>query len=203
MKHPVLTIGVTGGIGSGKSAVTDFFAAKSIAIIDADLAARMVVEPGRPALAAIADHFGPGILTREGVLDRRQLRDIIFQDDGERRWLEALLHPLIGEHIIQELSLVESSYAILVSPLLIEAGQIELVDQLLVVDVPETLQIQRTMNRDQMSEEQTRRVIQSQASRKQRLAKADDIVDNSGTLEQLHHSLETLHQRYLALAAKA
>ncbi|MGB1272510.1 MAG: dephospho-CoA kinase, partial [Endozoicomonas sp.] len=136
VKHPVLTIGVTGGIGSGKSAVTDFFAAKGIDVIDADLAARVVVEPGRPALAAIADHFGPEILTRAGVLDRRQLRDIIFQDDGERRWLEALLHPLIGEQIIQELSQVKASYAILVSPLMIEAGQIKLVDRLLVIDVP-------------------------------------------------------------------
>lgn len=193
------TVGVTGGIGSGKTAVTDFFTSKDIRVVDADIAARVVVEPGKPALTEITKRYGPDILLNN-TLDRRKLRTIIFDDADERKWLEGLLHPLIREQISLELRSAESSYAVLVSPLMLETNQHELVDRVLVVDVPESIQIQRTMARDQMTEEQTRQILNSQIQRAQRVAKADDLVDNSGSLNQLHQSLENLHQFYLSLA---
>lgn len=193
------TVGVTGGIGSGKTAVTDFFASKGVGVVDTDVAARVVVEPGTPALAAIEQRYGPDILAN-GTLDRRKLRTIIFAEANERQWLESLLHPLIQEQIIHELSRVESRYAVLVSPLMLETGQQHLVDRVLVVDVPDRLQIERTMARDQMSEQLARQMLYSQMQREQRVALADDVVDNSGTLAQLHRSLEKLHQRYLNLS---
>ncbi len=193
------TVGVTGGIGSGKTAVTDFFTSKDIKVVDADIAARVVVEPGKPALSEITKRYGPDILLNN-TLDRRKLRTIIFDDADERKWLEGLLHPLIREQISLELRSAESSYAVLVSPLMLETNQHELVDRVLVVDVPESIQIQRTMARDQMTEEQTRQILNSQIQREQRVAKADDLVDNSGSLNQLHQSLEKLHQFYLSLA---
>ncbi|MFK0572163.1 dephospho-CoA kinase [Endozoicomonas sp.] len=193
-----LTIGVTGGIGCGKTAVTDYFASKGITIVDADIAARVVVEAGKPALVEIEQRYGSDILI-SGSLDRKKLRTIIFDDANEREWLEKLLHPLIREQIIHELNNAESIYAVLVSPLILETNQHELVDRVLVVDVPEKVQIERTMARDNMTEEQTRQIINSQIQREQRVAKADDVVDNTGSLEQLHHSLEKLHQCYLSL----
>ena len=193
-----ITIGVTGGIGSGKTAVTDFFASKGITIVDADLAARVVVEPGKPALNEIEKRFGNGILIN-GHLDRRQLRSIIFDNQNERQWLEQLLHPLIRDQILLELSEADSSYAILVSPLMLETDQHELTDRILVVDIPEPIQVERAMKRDDMDEEQTHKIINSQMPREKRLEWADDVIDNSGTLEQLHQSLEKLHQKYLSL----
>ncbi len=193
------TVGVTGGIGSGKSAVANFFVDKGICIVDADVAARVVVEPGTRALAAITEHFGDEILTN-GQLDRRQLRAVIFARTDERKWLENLLHPLIKEQIIAQLSQATSPYAVLVSPLMLETGQQTLVDRVLVVDVPESVQIERTIARDQVTGEQVREILNSQIDRAQRLAKAHDVVDNSGSLAQLHQSLEPLHQRYLRLA---
>ena len=196
-KQP-LTIGITGGIGSGKTAVTDFFTGKGITIVDADLAARVVVEPGKPALTDITNRYGNDILS-DGQLNRRQLRTIIFDDDTERQWLENLLHPLIREQIIVEFTEARSAYVALVSPLLLETDQHQLVDRILVVDVPEQVQIARTMNRDDMNEAQTRKIISSQMPREERLKRADDVIDNSGTLSQLHQSLEQLHQIYLNL----
>lgn len=197
-KRP-FTVGVTGGIGSGKTAVTDFFANRGVFIVDADIASRVVVEPGKPALAAIEQRYGPEILIN-GSLDRRKLRTIIFADISERKWLEGLLHPLIHDQIILELTHAESSYAVLVSPLMLETSQHELVDRVLVVDVPERIQLSRTMARDRMTEEQTRQILNSQMDRKQRVGRADDIVDNSGSISQLHQSLNKLHQFYLSLA---
>ena len=205
MGHPqtrrqhLFTVGITGGIGSGKSAVANYFAGQGICIVDADIIARSVVEPGTNALVAITERFGHDILTN-GQLDRKKLRTIIFAAADKRRWLENLLHPLIEQQIIAQLSQATSRYAVLVSPLMLEIGQQALVDRVLVVDVPECIQIERTMTRDQMTEEQTRQILSSQISREQRLAKAHDIVDNSGTLAQLHQYLEPLHQRYLRLA---
>lgn len=198
-KRP-FTVGVTGGIGSGKTAVTDFFANRGVFIVDADIASRVVVEPGKPALAAIEQRYGPEILIN-GSLDRRKLRTIIFDDVSERKWLEGLLHPLIRDQIILELTHAESSYAVLVSPLMLETSQHELVDRVLVVDVPERIQLSRTMARDRMTEEQTRQILNSQMDRKQRVGRADDIVDNSGSISQLHQSLNKLHQFYLSLGA--
>ena len=193
-------VGVTGGIGCGKSAVTDFFADLGITIVDADIAARAVVEPGQPALEKIAARYGGEILLQNGTLDRRKLRDIIFNNPAEKQWLETLLHPKIGQLIQQQLTAAPSAYAILVSPLLIETSQHQLVDRILVVDVPEQIQLERTMARDNMTEEQTRRIIKSQASREQRLAVANEIVDNSGTLKELQALLSDVHQQYLQIA---
>ena len=205
MGHPqtrrqhLFTVGVTGGIGSGKGAVADYFASQGICIVDADIVARVVVEPGTKALTAITERFGNDILIN-GHLDRGKLRTIIFAAADERKWLENLLHPLIEQQIIDQLGQATSRYAVLVSPLMLETDQQALVDRVLVVDVPEHIQIERTMTRDQMTEEQTRQILNSQISREQRLAKAHDVVDNSGSLAQLHQYLEPLHQRYLRLA---
>ncbi len=196
-KQPAV-IGVTGGIGSGKTAVTDFFASKGIVIVDADLAARVVVEPGKSALEQIAERFGEGILRPDGSLNRKQLRQIIFDDNREKVWLEQLLHPLIREQILFELSQASSDYAILVSPLLIETDQRQLIDRLLVVDVPVAVQVERTMQRDNMTEDQTRAIIRQQSSREEKLTLAQDVVDNSGTRESLLQQLEQLHRLYLA-----
>ena len=197
-----LIIGITGGIGSGKTAVTDYFASLGITVVDADQAARIVVEPGKPALTKIAGHH-TDILMPDGSLNRRKLRDIIFADNNEREWLEQLLHPLIRKQILEEISASESAYTILVSPLLLETDQSQLVDRLLVVDVPESVQIERTMHRDRVTEEQTRAILAKQADRQQRLDKADDTVNNSGSLEQLYPQLDKLHQKYLKLSVKS
>ena len=194
-----LIVGVTGGIGSGKTAVTDFFAAKGITIVDADIAARVVVEPGKPALTVIAEKYGKAILLEDGSLDRRKLRDIIFQNDVERIWLEELLHPLIREEIIQELEQAESDYVVFVSPLMIETRQQELTDRLLVVDVSVETQIARCTSRDNMTRSQAEAIIRQQSSREEKLRVADDLVDNEGSLEQLYQQLEQLHHRYLVM----
>lgn len=193
-------IGVTGGIGSGKTAVTECFASLGIDIVDADIASRVVVEPGTTALTQIAERFGANILQADGALDRAALRRIIFQNETEKRWLETLLHPLIGAEIQRQLQTAASPYVVFVSPLLIEAQQKHFCDRLLVVDVPEELQLQRTMVRDRNDAEQVQRIIASQAKREQRLQYADDIIENSGTLQQLRDKVAALHRRYLELA---
>ncbi len=197
----VLVIGITGGIGSGKSAVTDYFEQKGIVIADADKAARIVVEPGQPALRSIAEHFGNHLILEDGYLNRRALRDIIFNNPDERRWLEQLTHPLVNQQLTLELQQATSPYAILVSPLLFEARQKYMVNRILIVDADKETQLLRTMNRDSISREQAEAILHSQASRAQRLAIADDVVDNTGSLEMLHLQLDALHQLYLNLAA--
>jgi dephospho-CoA kinase len=198
----MFVVGVTGGIGSGKTAVTNAFAALGIGIVDADIAARIVVEPGTPALADISRHFGGEVLKADGSLDRAGLRRIIFSDPEQKRWLEQLLHPLIGAEIRQQLESANGPYAIFVSPLLIEAGQRRFCDRILVVDVPEALQLQRTMARDSNDADQVRRIIASQASRSQRLDSADDVIENTGTLAQLEAAVAGLHEQYLTLAKR-
>ena len=194
-----LIVGVTGGIGSGKTAVADFFATKGITIVDADIAARVVVEPGKPALTAIAEKYGTDILREDGSMNRRKMRDIIFQDDAERIWLEELLHPLIREEIILELKQATSDYVVFVSPLMIETSQKELTDRLLVVDVSVETQIARCTQRDNMNREQAEAIIQKQSSREEKLAVADEVVNNEGSLEALHQQLDKLHRKYLLL----
>ncbi len=196
----MLVIGITGGIGSGKTAVSDRFAARGIVVVDADLAARVVVEPGRPALDAIREHFGDAVIGNDGSLDRAALRSKVFADPAERRWLEQLLHPLIGEEIRNDLQAAVSPYAVLVSPLLFEAGQVTLVDRVLVVDVPEDLQVERTAARDGNSAEQVRAIMAAQADRNTRLARADDVIVNDRGLDELDAAVEALHQGYLELA---
>lgn len=195
-------VGVTGGIGSGKTAVSDRFAELGIVVVDADVASRVIVEPGRPALAKIAEHFGSDILQTDGTLDRAKLRTAVFKDPAERKWLEALTHPLIREEILSGLRNATSPYALLVSPLLVESGQNQLTQRVLVVDVPEELQLQRTVKRDNNSPDQVKAIMAAQASRQQRLDSADDVIVNDGSLEQLHQQVDTLHQKYLEMSSQ-
>ncbi|NWA26743.1 dephospho-CoA kinase [Pseudomonas gingeri] len=192
-------LGLTGGIGSGKSAAAQHFTDLGIHTVDADHAARWVVEPGRPALEKIAEHFGPGVLQADGQLDRAALRTLIFEDPEQRRWLEALLHPLIGAEIASHLARAQSPYAILVSPLLVESGQYKNTQRVLVIDAPQALQIQRTQQRDQTSEQQVQAILKVQASREERLRHADDVLVNDRDLIWLNSEVERLHHFYLTL----
>jgi len=192
-------LGLTGGIGSGKSAAAHHFAALGVHVVDADHAPRWVVEPGRPALAKIAAHFGDGVLQADGQLDRSALRTLIFSDPEQRRWLEALLHPLIRDEIANNLAQAQSPYAILVSPLLIESGQYSTTQRILVIDAPQALQIQRTLLRDNTSEQQIQAILKAQASREERLLHADDVLVNDADLKALQTEVERLHHFYLTL----
>lgn len=197
----MFVVGLTGGIGSGKTAVSDRFAALGIAIVDADVASRVVVEPGRPALADIAEHFGTEVIDAGGALDRAALRTRVFSDPNERRWLEQLLHPRIAEEIRSGIAGATSPYAMLVSPLLLEAGQAAHANRILVVDVPVEVQIARTMARDDNDEAQVRRIIAAQSPREDRLVRADDVIENDKGLDALASAVAELHARYLTLAA--
>ncbi len=192
-------LGLTGGIGSGKSAAAQCFIDLGIHLVDADQAARWVVEPGRPALAEIARHFGAGVLQADGTLNRSALRELIFKNPQQRVWLESLLHPLIREEISQYLARAESPYAILVSPLLLETTQHQMVQRVLVIDVPEAVQIQRTVLRDKTNEEQVRAILKAQASREDRLSRADDVIVNDRDPAWLKSEVERLHHFYLTL----
>ncbi len=194
-------VGLTGGIGSGKTAVSDRFAALGITVVDADVIARAVVEPGTPALAAIRERFGEAILLPDGRLDRPALRQRVFSHPDDKRWLEQLLHPLIGEATMQALAGATSPYVLLVSPLLLESGMQAVCNRVLVVDVPETTQLERTMQRDNNTREQVAAIMASQADRASRRARADDIIDNDGSLDALHAKVDALHRHYLQLAA--
>lgn len=195
-----LIIGLSGGIGSGKTAVSDRFAQRHITVVDADIIAREVVEPGNAALERIREHFGDDMLDSHGKLRRAALRQRIFSEPDEKQWLESLLHPLIAEKTLEQLSNIASPYGLYVSPLLVEGGQKALCDRLLVVDVSESTQLRRTMTRDDNDRSQVERIMASQASRQQRLDAADDVLDNSGDLASLDSKVEALHQRYLVLA---
>jgi dephospho-CoA kinase len=197
----MFVVGITGGIGSGKSAVSDRFKRYGIKIVDADIASREVVKPGQPALAEIREHFGADILQTDGALDRAKLRARVFADPNERKWLERLLHPKINAYLQQELENAESAYAILVSPLMKETGQARYANRILVVDVPEELQLRRTMTRDANDEKQVRAIMAAQISRAERLQMADDVIVNDAGFEALDATVARLHQLYLELAA--
>ena len=199
MKNTKLIVGLTGGIGSGKSEACRLFAARGIVIIDADNIARDVVLPGRTALHDISLHFGEEILTTSGELDRRKLRDIIFSNPHEKKWLENLLHPIINLEIRNQLANAESPYVILASPLLLETRQFELTDRILVIDASEQLQIERASTRDRNDTAQIKAIMNTQLSRQERCAKADDIIQNHGNLDELDEQIEKLHQRYLEM----
>jgi dephospho-CoA kinase len=192
-------LGLTGGIGSGKSAAAQCFVDLGVHLVDADNAARWVVEPGRPALAQIAEHFGAGVLQADGTLNRAALRELIFKDQQQRAWLEGLLHPLIREEIRDYLARAESPYAILVSPLLLETSQHQMVQRVLVIDVPEALQIERTVLRDKTNEEQVRAILKAQTTREHRLSQADDVIVNDRDPAWLKSEVERLHHFYLTL----
>lgn len=191
-------VGIAGGIGSGKTAVSDRLGHFGITIVDADVVARAVVEPGQDCLAAIAEHFGDGVIGQDGRLDRAVLRERIFKNDDDRRALERLTHPAINRLIAEQLGAAPSPYAVLVNPLMRAADP--RAHRILVVDVPEGVQVRRTMARDGVSEAQVRAILASQTSRETRLSFADDIVTNDGSLEDLHAAVDSLHQRYLEFA---
>lgn len=192
-------LGLTGGIGSGKSAASAYFRDQGIVVVDADIVAREVVEPGQPALLAIKQRYGSEALHDDGTLNRAWLRAKVFAEPDERKWLESQTHPRIRDSIIAQLKAATSPYAILESPLLFESGQSELVARTLVIDVPEEIQVERASSRDGNEEEQIRRIIAAQMPRSERLQRADDAVDNSSNLEALYSQLEPLHQSYLQL----
>ena len=192
-------LGLTGGIGSGKSTVARLFGKQGVHWVDADDVARQVVEPGTPALQAIAGHFGRDVLTPEGTLDRARLRQIVFADPEQRAWLESLLHPIIRAELVRQLTLSDDArpYVLLVSPLLLETDQHELVRRVIVVDVPVEVQLQRTMARDNNTREQVQRIIDAQMPRAQRLARADVVIDNRRPLEDVERQVRDWHQRFL------
>ncbi len=197
---PKLIVGLTGGIGSGKSEVGRRFEKLGVTLVDADFLAHQVVEPGEPALGQIAEHFGREILTDEGRLNRASMRTLIFEHPEEKRWLEELLHPLVNREIRVQLNEAKSPYAILMSPLLLETHQDRMVDRVLVVDSPESEQLSRVTRRDQSKREQIEAIISTQISYKKRLERADDIIRNEGALSELDDQVEKLHTYYLELA---
>lgn len=196
----MLIIGLTGGIASGKTTVAELFAAHGIPQVDADVSAREVVAAGSPGLAAVVEAFGPSILTATGELDRRALRQRVFADPAERKRLEGILHPLIGQHLRASLAALSGPYALLIAPLLLEGQLSRTVDRVLVVDVPEELQIQRVMQRDGSNREEAEAILQAQMPRQERLARADDIISNDGDRSALERQVEDLHRYYLQLS---
>jgi dephospho-CoA kinase len=194
-------VALTGGIASGKSTVADRFAALGVPIIDTDVIAREVVEPGQPALAAITTAFGQEVLDAEGRLDRRRMRAQIFADPDARRRLEAILHPAIRAEMERQSREAGGAYQVLVIPLLAEGGRRDHVDRVLLVDVPEALQVERLMTRDAVSREQAQASLAAQATRAARLALADDVVQNTGRVDDLRGQVAALHEKYLQLAA--
>ena len=195
-------IGLTGGIGSGKSAAASLFGKLGAPVIDADVIARQLVAADEPALAEIARTFGADVLTATGELDRAALRRIVFADSTERSRLEAILHPRIREQIQNEINKVQAPYCIVVIPLLLETGQSDLVDRILVIDVPLATQISRVSSRDRLPREEILAIIEAQVSPGTRLAAADDVIENSGGLDELATRVNQLHKKYLEIAAK-
>ncbi|WP_430283579.1 dephospho-CoA kinase [Pseudoalteromonas sp.] len=190
-------LGLTGGIGSGKSAVSAMFEEFGIQVVDADIVAREVVEPGSLGLKKITEHFGDEILTSNGTLDRAKLRAIIFADESQKQWLNNLLHPLIRETMLSQLKLATSHYVILVAPLLFENGLEKYCNHTLLIDVPVVVQITRTTARDNVSVELAKQIIASQMSRSDKQQKAADILDNNRPLIEVKADVQKLHKKYL------
>lgn len=196
----MLIVGLTGGIGSGKSTAAQFFENNGIEIIDADIISREIVAPESPALIKIKKHFGDELINEQGMLERGKLRKLIFQNSDEKDWLEKLLHPLINQSINTKINSSATEYCILVSPLLLETDQYKLVDRVLVVDVSVETQLQRTISRDNSDESTIRSIIASQISRKERLERADDVLNNELNIGILERETQGLHLQYLATA---
>lgn len=200
----MLKIGLTGGIGSGKTTVAHYFAALGVPVIDADQIARELVGPGQPALQAIVNAFGTTVLDNNGQLDRARLRARVFGAEahpGQRQLLESILHPLIRAEMQRRAQAMTAPYGLLSIPLLVEGGQTDQVERILVVDAPEAMQYQRVRQRDNVSSDaEITAILRAQASRQQRLAVADDVIVNDADLEKLHQQILTLHEFYLGLA---
>ncbi len=196
----MLVVALTGGIGSGKTTACRLFETLGSPIIDADLIARSLVEPGEPALDEITQQFGSAVLTTKGSLDRKRLRQLIFSDSKKKQLLESILHPRIRREMVRRIAELTTPYCIVAIPLLVESSQMEIADRILVIDTTEDEQRQRVIERDEQTEEAVAAIISSQASRAARLALADDIIDNSGDIRHLRAQVETYHQKYLSIA---
>lgn len=197
----MLHVGLTGGIGSGKSSVAKFLAELNVPIIDADIISREITHPNAEAYQPIIDHFGKKILTPAGKINRQHLREIIFKSSDEKAWLEKLLHPIIIHHMRQQSEKIKAPYCVFVIPLLVESKKIDFIDRIVVVDVDPKVQIQRAQQRDQASMEEIAAIINSQSHRDQRLAMADDVITNDENLAQLKQKVCELHSHLLTLAA--
>ncbi|MEA2117401.1 dephospho-CoA kinase [Halovibrio sp. HP20-50] len=199
-----MIIGLTGGIGSGKSTVARAFETLGAAWVDADDVAREVVAPGEPALLAIKQRFGDSVIHQDGSLNRAALRDIVFKDPAQRQWLESVTHPKVRERLWQHLERLNAEgapYVLLVSPLLFESGQDALVDRSIVVDVPQHVQLSRTRERDGVSESQVHAILAAQLPREQRLSKANDVIDNSGDHASMMAQVARLDERFRQLSS--
>ena len=193
-------LGLTGGIGCGKTAVSNILEQLGITIVDADIIARQVVKPKSDGLNAIVSKFGQSILLRDGTLNRSALRERIFTNSADKEWLNNLLHPLIRNKIYNDLTAAKSPYVVLVAPLLFENGLDKLCNRTLLIDIPQSVQIERTASRDNVSVEQVKAIIAAQMSREDKQKKADDILNNDRALNDVNHDLLTLHKRYLHMA---
>lgn len=196
----MLVVGLTGGIGAGKTLVASLFAKHGIPIIDADVIARELTQPKQPALLAIVQHFKEQLLLTDGTLDRAKLRKIIFNDPKQRHWLESLLHPLIRDEMVQQIKQVKMSYCIAIIPLLFEVEFYSFINRILVVDATENLQIERVLKRDNISKTELDAILKTQANRLDRVARAQDLITNNGSLEALNEQVEKLHEKYLAMS---
>ncbi|BCL47117.1 MULTISPECIES: dephospho-CoA kinase [Citrobacter] len=196
------TVALTGGIGSGKSTVANAFADLGINVIDADIIARQVVEPGQPAHMAIAEHFGSALIAPDGSLQRRMLRERIFASPEEKSWLNALLHPLIQQETRRQFQQATSPYVLWVVPLLVENALYKQANRVLVIDVTPETQLLRTMQRDDVTREHVEQILAAQATREARLAVADDVIDNNGAPDAIASDVARLHARYLQLASQ-
>ena len=197
-----LVIGVTGGIGCGKSTICREFAALGAPVIDTDEVAREVVARGTPGLAAIVERFGPEVLAADGTLDRRRLRSIVFADDASRQWLEALLHPLIRARTDEHVRNAAYPYCLVCIPLLVERNGGNRVDRVLVIDCPEEIQVARVMARDKLTAPEVEAIMRTQATRAARLAVAHDVIENIGNVETIRPAIGALHRQYLDLAQR-
>ncbi|WP_299072070.1 dephospho-CoA kinase [uncultured Paraglaciecola sp.] len=196
-------VGISGGIGSGKTTVTDLFAGYGIEVIDADVIARQVVEPGTPALKAIVAKLSESVLNDAGTLDRAKLRTLVFKDLALKDWLNQLLHPAIREQMLLQTQQAQSPYCLLSVPLLVEGGLYQEVNRVAIVDLDEQTQMQRALQRDKTNQQQIRAIMAAQATRAERLAVADDVIDNSGTPADLAPQVKQLHLNYLRLANRS
>ncbi len=201
VKPDVFTVVLTGGIASGKTAVSDLFADRGVPVIDTDLIAREMVEPGQTGLQRIVDEFGSGFLDSDGRLDRRRMRQAIFSSEERRKRLESILHPLISAEVLRSVGTLQSPYCLIVIPLYAESRAYSWIDRVLVVDVSEEVQIERVMARDRIRREQAVAILQAQARREERLALADDMLDNSGSRDELAAQVDELHRKYLEMSA--
>ena len=195
----VLRIGITGGIGSGKSTACEIFSELKVPVIDADVIAVKAVKPGMPALQSIIDEFGVKIITKDGYLNRKELRDRIFKNESDRRKLESILHPVIYKEIARQTKDINSAYCIISIPLLLETGTSDIIDRILVIDIPKELQLSRASARDNASLKNIETIIHSQISRDDRLAAADDIINNEGDIENLRKQIYDLHEFYKSI----